>query len=289
MIDLPALAFLRLRARFFDDRGRPVPFRLRDKRNTQDDPFDEFLAKGILADMPGVVCIPAPGPLITPDMVLCRSDMRIRRTDDTTEISGIEVKKLERTGRGPVARATGLDFNTTPPCGRIRVYDARSSPVDVRGFYLFVCLETSAEVGDRVILSSLALVDGNLLNEDFDLYLSVTGQRSKRIDLGTFSDGVDRNRPMLIFSNPLGIPELDYSATLVHSDPGLKESCRDLAEALVIRRRVPSSGETRVFTGYRHVLDAPTGPTRILDDPFPTPSRDKRTKPRGRFTLPFTL
>ena len=289
MIDIPTLAFLRLRACFFDDRGRPVPFRLRDKRNTQDDPFDEFLAKMILADIPGVACVPAPGPLITPDMVLYRSDMRINRTNDTTEISGIEVKKLERTGQGPVARATGLDFNTTPPCGRIRVYDARAYPVDVRCFYLFVCLETADDADDRVILSSLALVDGNLLNEDFDLYLSITGQRAKRIDLGTFSDGADRNRPMLIFSNPLGIPELDYSVTLVHSDPGLSESCRDLTEALLIRRRIPSSGETRVFTGYRYALDASTGPTQILDDPFPSPSRDRRTKPRGRFTLPFTL
>lgn len=289
MIDLPTLAFLRLRARFFDDRGRPIPFRLRDKRNTQDDPFDEFLAKNIFADIPEVSCLPASGPLITPDLVLCRSDRKIEKADDTTEISGIEVKKLERTRQGAVARATGVDFNTTPPCGRIRVYDARSSPVDIRCFYLFVCLETPDDADGQVVLSSLALVDGNLLNEDFDLYLSVTGQRAKRIGLGTFADGADRNRPMLIFSNPLGIPELDRAATLVHPDPGLAESCRGLAKAFLIRRRVPSSGETRAFTGYRQVPDASAEEARILDDPFPAPSRGRQTRPRGRFTLPFAL
>jgi hypothetical protein len=44
MIDLPTAAFLQLRRRFFDEAGKPIPFALRDKRNTQDDPFDEFLA-----------------------------------------------------------------------------------------------------------------------------------------------------------------------------------------------------------------------------------------------------
>ena len=74
---------------------------------------------------------------------------------------------------------------------------------------MFVCLE-QAPGTENVMLSALALVDGNVLNEDFALYLSVTGERTKRIDLGTFSDGADRNRPMLIFSNPLGIPERQH-------------------------------------------------------------------------------
>ena len=59
-----------------------------------------------------------------------------------------------------------------------------------------------------MVITAFALVDGNLLNEDFDLYLGVTGERTKRIGLGTFADGADRARPMLIFGNPLGIPQL---------------------------------------------------------------------------------
>lgn len=140
MADLPTITFLRLRRRFFDSGGRPIPFQLRDKRNTQDDPLDEFLADNVLTHLEGVTCIRAPGPLIAPDFVLYR-DTQISRTDDLNQIVGIEVKKIERTPQGAVARATGLDFNTTPPCGIIRVYDAATRPLDIRGFYLFVCLE----------------------------------------------------------------------------------------------------------------------------------------------------
>ena len=50
MADLPVEVFVRLRRRFFDGAGRPVPFPLRPKRNTQDDPFDEFLATEVLDD-----------------------------------------------------------------------------------------------------------------------------------------------------------------------------------------------------------------------------------------------
>jgi hypothetical protein len=39
--DLPATAFLALQQQFFGDAGLPLPFELRDKRNPQDDPFDE--------------------------------------------------------------------------------------------------------------------------------------------------------------------------------------------------------------------------------------------------------
>ena len=289
MTDLPTIAFLRLRQRFFDEDGHPVPFRLRDKRNTQDDPFDEFLAEDVLSDLEGISCIKAPGPLITPDMVLHRSRGKIDRANDPRQIAGIEVKKLERTAQGGVARASGLDFNTTPPCGRIRVYDAAAAPLDIRGFYLFVCLEPLPRTSDRVIISAFALVDGNVLNEDFELYLSITGERTKRIGLGTFSDGADRARPMLIFANPLGISQLDRAATLIHADDALSESFRDLTPVFTLKRSV-SSDEARVFSCYRDRRDASNDDLlRELADPFPTPARDTRTRPRGRFTLPFTL
>lgn len=262
---------------------------LREKRHTQDDPFDEFLVTRALADLPAVSCVGAPGPLITPDLILFRSDRTLDRADDLRQIVGIEVKKLERTERGPVARTSGVDFNTTPPCGRIRVYDANDDPMDVRGFYLFVCLEPAEGVLGSMIASSLALVDGNLLNEDFEYYLSVTGQREKRIGLGTFSDGADRQRPMLIFPNPLGTAELDHSATLVHSDPDLSSSPAPLTPRFRLRRRVPSTGEVRTFIGYRHAMDATAEPPTDMLDPFPAPRRTTRTVPRGRFRLPFAF
>ena len=180
-----------------------------------------------------------------------------------------------------------MDYNTTPPCGRIRVYDAAAAPLDIRGFYLFVCLEQVPPT-ENVMLSALALVDGNVLNEDFALYLSITGERTKRIDLGTFSDGADRNRPMLIFSNPLGIPELDRAATLIHTDSALSEPASSLHKVFVIERSI-SQDESREFSCYRHVMDVTQDPMRKLVNPFPSPKRDSKTSRRGRFPLPFTL
>lgn len=282
--DITVLVFLALRRRFFNDAGEPRPFALRPKRNTQDDPLDEFLAAVALADLDGVRCLPAPGPLTTPDMVLC-THRQPTRPDDSTQLVGIEVKKLERSPRGTIARGSGLDYNTTPPCGRIRVYDVRGKAVDIRGFYLFVCLEPIPDASGQVVITAFALVDGNLLNEDFDLYLGVTGERTKRIGLGTFADGADRARPMLIFGNPLGIPQLDHSATLVHASDDLSVSEPRILKAYTIKRTLPN-GETSSFSGYRHAFDS-DGAVVDLIDPFPIPERDERTRPRGRFTLPF--
>ena len=282
MTDLPTLAFLALRKRFFDEGGRSLSFDLRAKLNTQDDPLDEFLAQDVLAAVPGVSCCPAPGPLVAPDIVLHRST--VSRAEDLRQIVGVEVKKLERTAQGRVARATGLDYNTTPPCGRIRVYDEDVVPIHIRAFYLFVCLEPAPGDGSRMIVSALALVDGNVLNEDFDLYLAVTGEREKRIGLGTFADGADRTRPMLIFGNPLGIREFDHAATLVHSDHALADSSAKLKKAYVLKRSVGERG-CREFPCYRTSSDLEGRSVTTLIDPFPKPARDTRTRPRGRFIL----
>ncbi len=294
MSDLPTIAFRQLRRQFFDDAGNPIPFVLRDKRNTQDDPLDEFLATDVLAHLNAIACAKASGPLITPDMVLYRPDRCAgadlpELTNDMDRIVGVEVKKLERTVQGGVARASGLDYNTTPPCGRVRVYDAAGRAVDIRGFYLFVCLEQAPAGAEGVVVTALCLVDGNALNEDFDLYLSITGEREKRIGLGTYGDGADRARPMLIFANPLGASELDHRATLIHPDASLSRSTPDLLLAYRLLRSVPNDG-IRTFYCYQIRSDLPHD-WRVSDlrDPFPTPTRDARTRPRGRFKLPFRL
>jgi hypothetical protein len=93
-----------------------------------------------------------------------------------------------------------LDYNTTPPCGIVRVYDSIGNTLDIRSFYLFVCLEADKNNLSKVILSALALVNGNLLNTDFKLYLSIIGKREKRIKLGSYANGADRARPMFIFA-----------------------------------------------------------------------------------------
>jgi len=291
MPDIVVDAFLRLRAAFFDAAGNPVPFSLRPKRNTQDDPFDELLGGSILTTVPGVECLRAPGALTTPDIVLfrparCRGSRAGDLANDLDRIVAIEVKKLERSASGHVARATGLDYNTTPPCGSILVYDRADNPVAIRGFYLFVCME---ERNGRYVLSALALADGNLLNADFELYRSIVGRRTKRINLGTYADGADRERPMLIFSNPLGVKALDRHVTLVHPTPDLvaHESRLVLVHEIV---RTAAAGHLASFYCYRIASDVPAGQAATaLRDPFPKPDRGTETQGRGRFKLPFAV
>lgn len=45
------------------------------------------------------------------------------------EIIGVEVKKLERGLNGQIARSTGLDYNSTPPCGQVRIYTEHNEEI----------------------------------------------------------------------------------------------------------------------------------------------------------------
>lgn len=262
---------------------------LRAKRNTQDDPLDKRIAALLSKSLPqGVVCREATGPLITPDMVvlrpaLCGGADRKTLKDAPASIVGMEVKKLERSASGSIARLTGLDYNTTPPCGTVRVYDSAGKPVDIRGFYLFLCQERGSNP-KHVQLTSLVLCDGNLLNEDFEYYLSIVGEREKKIGLGTYSDGADRCRPMLIFTNPLSCRELASTPTLVLGDAIPPGSC-DLVKTGTLRRK-GTDGRVRVFSCFGSKPRSEAGPFDITE-PFASPERTEKTQPRGRFRMDF--
>jgi hypothetical protein len=288
--DLPAEAFCILRRAFLDPEGHPIEVRLRPKRNTQDDPFDEKVAEILDEGLPrDVTATKAGGPLITPDSVLSRPELvqRTRRAelrDDSTVVAGIEVKKLDRKEGAAVGRQTGMDFNSTAPCGTIRIYDGRGRELDIRGFYLFVALEEKEGVS-RV--SDLVLCDGNFLNDDFELYLSIVGPRTKEIGLGTYGDGANRNRPMMLFSNPLAVADFNKLPTLVHVKEGLEQEIEDLRPVgRIVRTTI--SGAERVFYVYRMVEDVPESVKLDLKDPLPSSSRRvEKTQPRGRFRLPY--
>ena len=65
--DLAAESFLVLRTAFFGERAEPQFYQLRDKRNTQDDPFDVYVHQLLEERLPAnTKCLKAPGPLITP-------------------------------------------------------------------------------------------------------------------------------------------------------------------------------------------------------------------------------
>lgn len=91
----------------------------------------------------------------------------------------------------------------------------------------------------------------------------------------------------ILFANPLGIPELDNAATLIHPDTTLAESETGLRMAYRLIRM--AKGGERVFYCYRLAVDLETGHSITdLKDPFSTPlSRSTLTQSRGRFRLPI--
>jgi hypothetical protein len=290
--DLIPAIFRVLREAFFTPGAVPIAFALRDKRNTQDDPLDERIHEVLAHDEDlcrDTHCSKAPGPLISPDVVvlrpeLCEGTLRSALRADLSRIVGVEVKKLERHG-GTVARASGLDYNTTPPCGTVRVYDRTSQPLDIRGFYLFVCQEPSAGRPGHFTLTAMVLCDGDLLNADFDLYLSIVGRRTKQIELGTYKDGANRTRPMFIFANPLGVRTLDHQATLIHPRADLEDHVPHLQRVGIIRRTT-GQGAQATFYCYRDRADITEGYLPFdLVDPFPSPKRTAATQLRGRFRI----
>ncbi len=138
-------------------------------------------------------------------------------------------------------------------------------------------------------MTAMALCDGDTINEDFDYYLSIVGERTKQIGLGTYKDGFDGQRPMLVFANPLGAQELDHRVTLIHSDKSLHERYNDLALVNIVQRSI-SKDARKEFYCYQQKKDVPKNwETTILRDPFPTPEREEKTQPRGRFRLNFKL
>lgn len=284
--DLAAEAFLALRSTFFDTEGDPVSFHLREKGYPQDDPLDEYIAGVLEHHMPRVACEKG-SPLVSPDIVLfrperCNGQPRDLLANDASRIAALEVKKLERTKTGRIARASGLDYNTTPPCGKVRIYDQDELPLDVRGFYVFVAQEEVAH--QEYVLSALTVCDGNILNADFELYLSIVGPREKDIGLGTYGNGANRVRPMFIFSNPLGASELDRHATLVA--PQLDDGRLTLVYRIL---RTKVGGDSAEFHAYRWHRDVPKGwEVQTLENPFPTPqNRTTTTQTRGRFRVPI--
>jgi hypothetical protein len=148
-------------------------------------------------------------------------------------------------------------------------------------------MEIAPKEKGRYYLSALALCDGDLLNDDFDYYLSIVGRRTKEIGLGTYGNGANRNRPMLIFASPLGISQLDRKVTLIHSSDQLAAVYKGLRLTYLLQRTT-KSGQARKFYCYQSESDVPSDwSVRTLSNPFPEVDREQRTQPRGKFRLNF--
>lgn len=286
--DLPTRAFLTLREKFFDENGKPISFKLREKSSTQDDPLDEYISQILREKIEPSVGVIKATSLVSPDIVVFEKELvsseNCQHFEGLDKIFALEVKKLNRTGSGTTARKSGLDYNSTPPCGKVRVYSKEGNKVEIRAFYAFVCQE-EAESG-ICQLTALILCDGGALNKDFGLYLSAIETREKEIHLGTYRDGLNRNRPMFVFGNPLGLQEMDYKATIIHPADNLDKKNTNLGKVFRLIRSC--EGHENVFWCYRLKSDIDQGhKVEDLYD-FPTPkNRTVKTQSRGRLVLPF--
>lgn len=293
-----------MRHRLADPSGAPLPFTLRPKASTQDDPFDVYLCELLGEAFPGRVQ-GAPGPLISPDMVVVAADVEpsAATTLDTTRACGLEIKRFEKLS----SRSTGMDFNTTPPCGTIRVYNSSFQKIEIPGFYAFAVVEI---IGRKSAVTTLALVDGGAINSDKALYDLAVSPRTKEIDLGSYGDGMNRQRPMYVFPNPLSWDWLAGRMALIHRRGDIAGD--GLVRVARIQRKVPAfpndsthvggDGFTEVTSGvvpaastaefhcYLVEQDATRfgfdGDIVTFTDPFRVPkTRVAATSQRGRFIL----
>lgn len=288
MTSLPIKVFTVLRRTFFDDFGQPIHFPLRPKNNTQDDPFDEFIADTLKRELLplGASCQKASGPLISPDLAVYTSGIdlsEVQVQNNPEEIIGVEVKKLERGLNGQIARSTGLDYNSTPPCGQVRIYTEHDKELHIKAFYLFACLENLSN--GEYFVSAMCLCDGSILNDDFNFYLEITGSREKGINLGTYGDGANRNRPMLIFANPLGAKFLDHKISLI-SGLDLSGENGNIVLAWELYRKDIADIQHK-FYAYLDAKDLPEDHSVAqICEPFPMPHRRvAETQGRGKFKL----
>jgi len=242
---------------FFYEDGTRAKFKLESKSISVSDPFVEYLEKEVLIKLKKIKYIVAPLH-ISPDLAFYEEENKL------DNIFGIEVKTSKN-------KSGDINFNSTPPCGKI-IIEVDEKEETVSSYYLFVQLspldeENSFEIG------TMMLIDGDFINSDFDLYLEAIGIREKRIDLGSYGDGMDRQRPMFVFPNPLGISGLrSERSTLISKERfGSLEFDDEIGMVAVLNR------EGKKFFAYQAV--------RNLNGPFVNVTRSTSTKIRNKLKI----
>lgn len=234
---------------FVDEAGKPVKnptITLDEKRTTQDDPFDHWLANTIKRLNLSGLQVFTSGPLTHPDIVLQTSMV------PESPFVGLEVKKLNADEKGRDPRGMTIDFNSTAPCGTFRVYRPDDTPLDIPGYYIFVLLDHRIQNRSRNILTFI-LSGGDLLNDDFDLYLTSKTLNESTYDHGPYGEGSVRGRMMYVYPNPLDskINQLAGEVSLIHEAGDLHRIFPELRLLYRALRR-KRDGTTREFFIYRH-------------------------------------
>lgn len=125
---------------------------------------------------------------------------------------GLEVKSLECRQKDKDLKIapcrTDVDFNSCIPCGFIKFREKK-----LKCYYAFILYESDAKSSLHVKGVSIAFVDGDFLNRDFDL--AVGHRNVSEGGFGSYGDAFIRTRKMYRFPNPLTHPQFRYQNVLV--------------------------------------------------------------------------
>lgn len=255
---------------FFAEDGTKLRFNLTTKSTVVSDPFVEYLDENVFSNIKPisgrvVQSIVAPSHL-SPDLAFYE-EKKTKKSKIPNELFGIEVKTSK-------SKSGDINFNSTPPCGKV-VVDVNGEEKIIPCYYFFVQLTPleEDEEDNMFEIGTMMLVDGDFINSDFDLYLEATGVREKRIDLGSYGDGMDRQRPMFVFPNPLGIAGIRSERSTMISKDRFKTV--DYEDEIGMVATVNRDGQE--FFAYQAV--------RKLTGPFVNVTRSTSTKSRNKLKV----
>jgi hypothetical protein len=290
--------FLALRNTFFDADG-PRRLLLPPRGSDQVDPFDRFVVSALndtfVNNGEQIVCQGSSKPLVSPDCIVINKSYVSQATGDeaVNGIFGLEIKRIGRKSNDSIVRRSGLDYSSTPPCGIARVQRIgkhEKALLEIPNYYLFVCLEH--EKDNEYIATAVVMCTGDLINANRDLYwATITGSRSRHVGIGSYGDGMDRQRPMFVFANPLAATELDRHVTLIlNENDCLGQEWPEIAAVHTINRSLTSKDTDMVnqrrFRAYRAITDLEEDPLPfVLQDPFPMPRHRQPERARGSFVM----
>lgn len=249
--------FYKICKHFFMENGVKCKFKLENKLTVVSDPFVEYLDENVLKGLSkeNIKHTVAP-PHLSPDLVFYQGN---------ENIFGIEIKTSK-------SKSGDINFNSTPPCGTVLV-EVNGNDEKISCYYMFVHLTPIQEDKNEFEIGTMMVVDGDFINSDFELYLEAIGVREKKIDLGSYKDGMDRQRPMFVFPNPLGIEGIRSERSTLISKRRFTEA--EHRDKLGLVARLVRDGQE--FYAYQAV--------RELSGPFLTVSRSTETKERTKLKV----
>ena len=168
-----------------------IPVSMRPHATTgtvQDDPFDEWFGETLEKLLPEFEVVHS-GPLTTPDIIL--------RDRTTSEIIGIEVKKVDEQKNGKDSRGLTLDYNSCIPCGQMQIKIGGNLST-IKTYYFFGLISY-----DQTYIVSSCLMDGDFLNYDFELHLQGKYTNTSQYGHGPYGEGSVRGRAMYNYPNPM--------------------------------------------------------------------------------------